>query len=396
MPYLRQIWQRMYQRCFEPPKDSFFLFGPRGVGKSTWIKLLYPDAICINLLEPNELRYYASYPERLRETLLANPNKKVVFIDEVQKAPEILSLVHAIIEEKKGYQFILTGSSSRKLKRTGSNLLAGRALLCMMFPFFASELGDDFSIEKALRIGMIPLILNSSNPDSTLSTYISLYLKEEVQEEGLVRHLGDFARFLEKISFSHASLINTANIARECDIARKTVENYISILEDLLLGFSLNVFTKRAKRALSSHPKFYLFDTGVFRSLRPKGPLDNNSEINGLALEGLVAQHLHAWTKSQNQPHTLSFYRTKNGLEVDFIVYGPTSFYAIEVKFSDKIHPQDLNSLLNFQEDYPECTPILLYMGKKKIVSKNILCLPAEEFLKSIRIDRPLMNELEP
>lgn len=141
-----------------------------------------------------------------------------------------------------------------------------------MFPFIASELGCDFNMEKALHIGMVPLILQAANPQTTLGTYISLYLKEEVQEGGLVRNLGDFARFLEKISFSHASLINTANIARECDIARKTVENYISILEDLLLGFSIEVFSKRAKRALSAHPKFYLFDAGLFRSLRPKGP----------------------------------------------------------------------------------------------------------------------------
>jgi predicted AAA+ superfamily ATPase len=146
----------MYQRYFIPPKESFFLFGPRGVGKSTWIKKLFPQALCINLLEPNELRYYASYPERLRETLAANPDKNIVFIDEVQKAPELLSLVHSIIEEKKGYQFILAGSSSRKLKRTGSNLLAGRALLCKMFPFIASELGVDFNIETALHSGMIP------------------------------------------------------------------------------------------------------------------------------------------------------------------------------------------------------------------------------------------------
>jgi predicted AAA+ superfamily ATPase len=221
-------------------------------------------------------------------------------------------------------------------------------------------------------------------------TYISLYLKEEVQEEGLVRNLGDFARFLEKISFSHASLINTANIARKCDIARKTVENYISIFEDLLLGFSIEVFSKRAKKALSAHPKFYLFDAGVFRSLRPKGPLDNNSEINGLALEGLIALHLYAWTQSQIEVHTLSFFRTKSGLEVDFIIYGQKGFWAIEVKFSSKIHPQDTHSLQSFKDDYPECTPLLIYMGDKKLLSKNILCIPIEEFLKNLCIHKPL------
>ena len=383
----------MYQRYFTPPNESFFLFGPRGVGKSTWIKRLYPEALCINLLEPNELRFYASYPERLKETLLAQPDKKTIFIDEVQKAPELLSLIHSLIEEKKGYLFILTASSSRKLKRTGANLLAGRALLCMMFPFIASELGPDFDIHNALKYGLIPLIIESKNKEASLNTYISLYLKEEVQEEGLVRSLGDFARFLEIISFSHASTLNTSNIARECDIARKTVENYISILKDLLLGFTIEVFSKRAKRALSSHPKFYLFDAGVFRALRPQGLLDNQNELNGLALEGLVAQHLYAWIHSQQQTHTLSFYRTKSGSEVDFIIYGPKGFWAIEVKHSNKIHPQDLHSLISFHQDYPECTPLLLYMGNKRIKSSNILCLPVESFLKNLHVEKLLFDE---
>lgn len=380
----------MYQRVFKAPESSFFLFGPRGVGKSTWIKHLFPDAIIINLLEPNELRYYASYPERLRDFLKAHPEKRDIIIDEVQKVPELLPLVHSIIEENKNLRFILTGSSARKLKRTGANLLAARAYLCFMFPFLAIELKKDFNIFFALEHGMIPLIIQSENKAAALQTYISLYLKEEVQEEGLVRHLGDFARFLEIISFSHASIINTSNISRECDIARKTCENYISILEDLLLAFTLPVFSKRAKRVLSVHPKFYLFDCGVFRALRPKGPLDSPSEINGHALEGLVAQHLYAWVKNQTQSHTLSFYRTKSGVEVDFIVYGPLGFWAIEVKFSDKIHPQDLHGLQSFCQDYPECKPLLLYMGNKKVISNDILCMPASDFLMNVQISEKL------
>jgi uncharacterized protein len=382
----------MYQRAFKAPEQSFFLFGPRGVGKSTWIKHLFPNALVINLLEPNELRYYASYPERLRDLIQAAPDKKDIVIDEIQKVPELLPLVHSLIEEDKTLRFVLTGSSSRKLKRTGANLLAARAQLCFMFPFLASELGQDFDIMHALEHGMIPLIYKSKDKLSTLQTYISLYLKEEVQEEGLVRHLGDFARFLEVISFSHASIINTSNISRECDVARKTCENYISILEDLLLAFTLPVFSKRAKRILSVHPKIYLFDCGVFKALRPKGPLDSFSELNGHALEGLVAQHLYAWVKSQIDSHTLSFYRTKSGLEVDFIVYGPKGFWAIEVKFSNKLHPQDLHGLQSFHQDYPECQPLLLYMGNKKIMMDNIMCLPVHDFLVNLKLNQKLLE----
>lgn len=382
-----------YLSCKQATEASFFLFGPRGVGKSTWVKYLFPNAIIINLLEPNELRYYASYPERLRDFLKAHPHNKDIIIDEIQKVPELLSLVHALIEEDKTLRFILTGSSARKLKRTGANLLAARAYLCFMFPFLASELGANFNILEALEYGMIPLIVQSKDKLAALQTYISVYLKEEVQEEGLVRQLGDFARFLEIMSFSHASVINTSHIARECDIARKTCENYISILEDLLIGFCLSVFTKRAKRVLAVHPKFYFFDSGVFRALRPKGPLDSFSEINGHALEGLIAQHLYAWVKSQTQPHTLSFYRTKSGLEVDFIIYGPSGFWAIEVKFSNKIHPHELHGLQNFCQDYPEAEPFLLYMGGKKLMINNILCMPAHDFLINLKINEPIFKK---
>ena len=171
----------MCKRFLIAPKQSFFLFGPRGTGKSTWIRENFPNALWIDLLNPEELRYYAAWPERLKETIEAHPQKKIIVIDEVQKAPELLSLVHSLIEQKLGLQFILTGSSRRKLKRTGANLLAGRALLTYMHPFLAAELGVDFSMEKALTMGLLPLIWDSETPESTLRTYAALYLKGEVQ-----------------------------------------------------------------------------------------------------------------------------------------------------------------------------------------------------------------------
>ncbi len=380
-------------RFFKAPNQSFFLFGPRGTGKSTWLKSHYPNAIWIDLLELDQLRIYSATPERLKEVIYAEPNRKVVVINEVQKVPEILSTVHSLIEEKRGLQFILTGSSARKLRRTGVDLLAGRAILKHMSPFFAAEMKEQFNLEDALKLGLLPLVRGSEYPEEVLKTYAGMYLKEEVQAEGLVRQIGDFARFLEIVSFSHASELIVSNISRECNIARKTVENYIQILEDLLLGFTLSVFTKRAKRALAERPKFYLFDAGVFRSLRPQRPLDTTHEIHGASLEGLICQHLKAWVDAQVEIFELAFWRTRSKLEVDFVVYGPKTFLAIEVKHSETIHPNDLKGLQAFKKDYPECTPILIYRGKHRLKKKDILCIPCDEFLLSVHPERPLMNE---
>ena len=203
-------------RYFKAPADCFFIFGPRGTGKSTWLKKTFPDAYLIDLLDNSTFRNYVAFPERIKQTVTANPQIKRFIIDEVQKAPALLDSIHSLIEEHKSHQFILTGSSARKLRRGGVNLLAGRALLTHFHPFMASELGADFSLDAALRNGLIPLIVSSTEPDKTLATYISLYLKEEVKEEALVRDIGAFARFLEAMSFSHGSVLNLSNIAREC------------------------------------------------------------------------------------------------------------------------------------------------------------------------------------
>lgn len=378
-------------RFFLPPTDSYFLFGPRGTGKSTWLKHYYPDALRIDLLLPDEYRQYQAKPERLKTILSAYPEKKTVIIDEIQRVPELLNMVHYLIEENKSYQFILTGSSARKLKRAGTDLLAGRAVVRYFFPFLASELQDQFNLSKALSIGLVPLIWTAASPKDTLASYIQVYIEQEVQVEGLIRNMGSFTRFLEVISFSHASLLNMSNIARECGVGVKTIEGYLSVLEDLLVSFYLPVFTKRAQRALISHPKYYFFDTGIFQELRPKNVLDSDSEKNGLALEGLIAQHLRHWCMSCSKKHQLYFWRTKTGLEVDFIVYGETEFKAIEVKNNSIIHPKDLHALKAFSKEYPECQSILVYRGNYRQKIENILCIPAEEFLLSIQVGADLM-----
>lgn len=378
-------------RFFRPPdQQSYFLFGPRGTGKTTWLKKYYPDVLWIDLLEPEEFRQYLTKPESLREFIDGYPGKKTIVVDEIQRVPTLLPLIHSLIEEKRGLQFILTGSSARKIKRHGGDLLGGRAAVCFMHPFFAAELGERFSLDLALSTGLLPLVMDAENPISILKGYAGLYLKEEIQEEGLIRNLGDFARFLETISFSHGNLLNVSNIGKECGITRSTVESYINILQDFLLAYLLPVFTKRAQRQLVAHPKFYYFDAGIFRYLRPQGPLDRASEIEGAALEGLVGQHLYGWCQSQLEPHNFAFWQTRSGQEVDFVVYGPKTFVGIEVKNANQISLKDLNGLKAFRDEYPEAKTLLVYRGTRRAVINGIFCMPCEEFLLRIHPDLPI------
>lgn len=371
----------LIRRFLKPEKQSFFLLGPRGTGKSTFIKTSYPDALYLDLLLPDLFRSYSAKPERLKELVHAGKGVRTVVVDEIQKAPQLLEVVHSLIEEKKGIQFIMTGSSARKLRKAGVNLLAGRAYMRHMHPFMAAELMAGFDMSKALQFGMIPVIMNSDDSASALQAYVDLYLREEVQMEGLTRNIGSFSRFLEAVSFSHGAMLNISNVARECEIERKVVEGYITILEDLLLAYRLPVFTKRAKRATASHPKFYLFDPGIYSALRPAGPLDKPEEMQGAALEGLIAQHLRAWIDYRMPDCQLSYWRTMAGSEVDFIVYGKKTFWAIEVKNTTSVHPQDLRALKSFGQDYPEATRMLLYRGKEKLLRDGIRIEPCRDFL---------------
>lgn len=371
-------------RKMVPPQGSYFLLGPRGTGKSTWLLHNYPDATRIDLLLGDEERKFSSFPERLRDVAMALPPGSCLILDEIQRVPRLLPEIHSLIELKRDIQFIMTGSSTRKLRRSVSDLLGGRALMRIMGPFLASELGAQFSLEKALKTGMIPLIWDSSNPEERLRNYLHLYLREEVQAEGLVRQIGDFGRFLEIASFAYASLWTTSDISRESSVKRSTVDNYLQILQDLFLAFSLPVFSRRSKRKLVAHQKFYFFDVGVYRVLRPQGILDSVPEIEGWALEGLVAQHLRSWTLSQQESHSLSFWRTQTKLEVDFIVYGPRGFWAIEVKRSANLGPDDVRALQAFQEEYPEAQCLIVVPGKHRAIFRGFPVIPLEEFLLNI------------
>ena len=373
------------KRFFHGMEGSFFLFGPRGTGKSTWLQKHFSHAIRLDLLDRETYRHYAARPERLSRVVAGLTSAHCIVLDEVQKIPELLDVVHQQMEKHPEHRFILTGSSARKLKRSGVDLLAGRAVQATMHPFMAAELGDAFDLDTALQLGMVPVIRGGSVPERTLSAYVGLYLEQEVKAEAVVRDVGNFARFLEAISFSHASVLNISTVARDCQVNRNTTQSFVEVLEDLLLAFRVPVFSRRAKRHLVSHPKFFFFDAGVFRSVRPSGPLDSPSDMAGPALEGLVAQHLRAWIAYGDMLKTELFYwRTKSGSEVDFVVYGDNTFFAVEVKHSRNVYREDLRSLRAFRDDYPEANVALLYRGDEQLSIDGVLCIPIDVFLRKL------------
>jgi len=280
----------MYTRLLQPIEaKSFFLFGPRGTGKTTWVKTRFPDAVYLDLLESGLFTRLLADPARL-EQYIPRDYSGFVIIDEVQRVPELLNEVHRLIEAR-GMKFVLTGSSARKLRRGGYNLLAGRALTYRMYPLTALEMGDDFDAREAAVRGMLPLA-QSSEYAEYLQSYVQTYLEQEILQEGLTRNLAAFSRFLETASFSQGQPLNVASVAREAAVDRKVVEGYFGILKDLLIAYTLPSFTRRAKRRLVAHPKFYFFDPGLYRAIRPMGPYDTPQEIGGLSLETLVCQQL--------------------------------------------------------------------------------------------------------
>jgi len=375
----------MFSRLLKIPVDnnkSFFLFGPRGTGKTTWIKSIFSEALYFDLLEFDLYNDLLARPGRL-ENLIPPGFQNWIILDEIQRIPQLLNEVHRLIENFH-YKFILTGSSARTLRKKGVNLLAGRALTYRMYPLTAVELGDSFCLKKSLAWGHLPSIPSEKKPNLFLKAYVQTYLREEVLQEGLTRNLGSFSRFLETASFSQGSVLNISEIARESGIERMRVTNYFSILEDLLLASLLPVFTRRAKRRMISHPKFYFFDVGIFRALRPMGPLDSPQEAEGPGMETLCFQELSAINDYYNYEYNLYYWRTSNGVEVDFILYGPKGLLAFEIKRSSRISKKNLNGLRLFANDYPEAKLYMLYGGSRQEYVNNISILPVEKALKEL------------
>jgi uncharacterized protein len=375
----------MYGRVLRPPHDkSFFLFGPRGTGKTTWVKSTFPRALYLDLLEAELFNDLLANPQRM-ENLIPPHFDDWIIIDEVQKVPELLDEVHRLIE-KYGYKFVLTGSSARKIKRKGPhmNLLAGRALSLTMHPLTASELGGDFNLDRSLKYGNLPGALIEANPGAYLESYIRTYLQEEVLQEGLTRNLGAFSRFLETASFSQGSMLNVTSVARECGVQRKVAENYFSILEDLLIARRIPVFEKKATRRLVVHPKFYFFDVGVFRTLRPMGPLDEPFEAEGPAFETLLFQELDAINASLNLGYTIHYWRTTNNVEVDFVLYGTGGLLAFEIKRTGRFDRAMLRGLKAFLKDYPVAKAYFVYGGTRRMYHEGVEIVPIGELLRDL------------
>ncbi len=374
----------MYQRLLKPPEthQSYFLFGPRGTGKTIWVKSFYPNALYLDLLQSGLYTDLLARPEQL-ESLIPPGFNNWIIIDEIQRVPQLLNEVHRLIEKNK--RFILTGSSARSLRRQGANLLGGRARMERMHPLTAVELGESFNLAKSTQHGLMPVIWSKSDdPRQYLEGYIEVYLHQEIAQEGIVRQLGDFARFLKIASLSQGQPIQISNIAREVALPRDRVSGYFQIVEDLLIAIQIPPFTRRARRRLVLHSKFYFFDAGLYRALRPKGPLDVQEEIDGPVLETLILQNIRAINDSLHLEYEICFWRTSNGLEVDFILYGPHGLHAIEIKRSRSLTRKDLGGLRAFQEEYPEAICWVVYGGDERQYLDNISAFPFVEFLTSL------------
>lgn len=321
-------------------------------------------------------------PERLGD-LIPKDHADWVVVDEVQRVPELLNDVHRLIESRR-LRFVLTGSSARKLRQKGVNLLAGRALTRHMHPLTARELAEDFDLKRAIRHGCLPLACTGESPEEYLKSYVTTYLREEVQQEGFARNIGAFARFLEAASFSQGGVLNMASVARESAVSAKVVEDYFTILEDLLIAVRIPAFSRRAKRRVVAHPKFYYFDTGVYRAIRPRGPLDVPDEVDGPALETLVLHELRAINDYQGLGYSLHYWRTAAGDEIDFILYGERGLKAFEVKRAQRVRSEDLRPLVRFKEDYPQAKTHLLYLGNRRYHEHGVEVVPLEDCIRSL------------
>jgi len=322
----------MVRRKLKAPEQSFFLLGPRGSGKSTWLRSMFPGAHVVDLLSEETYQRLLSNPGQFAGELRAIPSGRWVVVDEVQRLPDLLYEVHRFMEEKR-LNFVLCGSSARKLKRAGVNLLAGRALRRSMHPFVPEELGGQFDLGEVMQYGSLPIVWDSTARQETLTAYAQLYLKEEIQAEALVRNLPGFARFLPVAALFHGQNINVANIAREAGVARTTVTGYLDILEETLLCFRLPAYEARLRVRERRLPKWYWCDPGIVRTMkRASGPLI--PEEKGALFEGIVAQLLRAYKDYGGLFDDMYYWAPsgQSGMEVDFVLLRGSDLIAIEVK----------------------------------------------------------------
>jgi predicted AAA+ superfamily ATPase len=367
-----------------PKGQSAFLWGPRKTGKTTFLRAAFPESLRYDLLQTDIFLEFVKRPFLLREQLLAVSPKQLkepVIIDEVQKVPQLLDEIHWLIENK-GLRFILCGSSARKLKRGKANLLGGRAWRYEMHPLVSAEVAD-LDLLKALNRGMIPLHYMQTEYRKSLQAYVQDYLKEEVFDEGLTRNIPAFSRFFDAMGYSHGELTNYANIARDCGVDAKTVKEYYQILVDTLLGTMIEPYKKRKDRnVIIRAGKFYLFDVGVAGAITHRRIPQEKGEQFGKAIEHFILMELLAHRAYSELNYDVNFWRTKSGLEVDFILgHGKV---AIEVKGSSRVDNADLRPLKTFIREYRPARAVVVCNEGAARLHEDIRILPWRYFLKML------------
>jgi predicted AAA+ superfamily ATPase len=367
-----------------PKGQSAFLWGPRKTGKTTFLRAAFPDSLSYDLLQTDLFFEFVKRPSLLREQLLAATPKQLkepVIIDEVQKVPQLLDEIHWLIENK-GLRFLLCGSSARKLKRGKANLLGGRAWRYEMHPLVSAEVAD-MDLLRALNRGMIPMHYMQEEYRKSLQAYVRDYLKEEVFDEGLTRNIPAFSRFFDAMGYSHGELTNYANIARDCGIDAKTVKEYYQILVDTLLGTMLEPYKKRQDRnVIIRAGKFYLFDVGVAGAITHRQIPQEKGEQFGRALEHFILMEILAHRVYRELDYDVNFWRTKSGLEVDFIL--GRGEVAIEVKGTSRIDTADMRPLKTFLREYRPASAIVVCNERAPRVHEGIRILPWRVFLKML------------
>mgnify|MGYP001814248300 FL=1 len=367
-----------------PPQQSAFLWGPRKTGKSTYLKVQFPDSPVYDFLKTDLLLEFSKRPSLLREQILAKDEEAIsspIILDEVQKIPQLLDEVHWLIENK-GLSFIMCGSSARKLKRGKANLLGGRAWRYEMFPFVSAELGK-LDLLKVLNRGLIPVHYFQDTYKKSLRAYTQDYLKEEVFDEGLTRNIPAFARFFDAMGFSHGELTNFSNIARECGVDSKSVKEYYQILKDTLLGDFIEPFKKRQNRkVITRTSKFYLFDVGVAGTITKRHVRQERGVDFGKAFEHFILMEIKAHNSYHEIDYEINFWRTKSGLEVDFILGGGE--IAIEVKGAGSIQNKDLRPLNAFIETNDPRKALVVCNEKKERIVGKVRITPWRKFLSDL------------